>query len=1014
MRRLVIVFSFFLPAVIIYGQLPADIKFTNYTHATGLPEEYINYITHDSRGFLWIGSREGLIRFDGNTYKTWYADPSDSTKFNNNNIYVVEDNLPGAILFLSGLRLWQVNIFNHRFSRPERFKDKAVTVRPKKLPDGNWCVIAGDSVFITNSSLQVISGIPLSHYFPPNTLVNVLPLSTPDLLLYATGLNLFIVLNYSTGLGTPLKIDNSNLDSRSKYYNPLTWDSADKRLYLSAFFNQLTYIDLKLPGTTSYSPIPITIQKDGAIRKAILIPGGKMILGGDNGLYLTDFKQVSYFNGKDNTDRPLPTNVIVDIHPFPGGSYWVSTTNGISRFSLKGFVVNYLKKELNIGPGDEFKSVLKGGDGNIYVLTTNKSLFRINKSGYSVKLFDSSIHYCWSAAKRGDEILFTGNGKRIGILNTNSGKVTYPGYLAPFYTSNTDLVTLVFVARNGDTWYSCNGGSGLVRNPAGTSGYIQYSRNTTPPSFSHSYVHTAAEDSHGNIWWGSNKTDKLLKWDPLTMKFSEFAIDELTPAMKLKTGVSNIYIDRSDVMWIALDGAALLKYNLTTKQGSYYDINKGLPTDAVYSMCSDNKDRLWFGTRKGLCCYLPDKDKILTFTNYDGFPEDNFEGNGLFFDKENNILYAGAKQSLSYFNPDTLISKVVSYQPSVYIDEMLVNGKIFYFSNEEDIRLSPNENNLEFSFAAPDFDRNNQLVFQYRLNGVINQWTDLDEKRSVSFNNLLHGRYTISVRCRYKGTEVWKETSNPFTFTIKTPWNKSWWFRLSLAVVLLLITWLAIRTYYRRKMEKQQAIMEKEIAIEQERTKMARELHDGLGSMLSGIKHSFTAMNKEFDLTEKQQLLFHSNLDKLNESIKELRNITHNMASDALLKYGIENSLRDYCANIAASSGVAISFTAVNTENIRLNEEKSFHIFRIMQELLQNVIKHSGASEVLVQISSNKNLFYIAVEDNGSGFDLQDAKKKKSMGLKNIESRIKLLKGELDFQTGPGNGTSVLITIPGD
>jgi two-component system, NarL family, sensor kinase len=206
--------------------------------------------------------------------------------------------------------------------------------------------------------------------------------------------------------------------------------------------------------------------------------------------------------------------------------------------------------------------------------------------------------------------------------------------------------------------------------------------------------------------------------------------------------------------------------------------------------------------------------------------------------------------------------------------------------------------------------------------------------------------------------------------------------------------------------------MEKEVAIEQERTKMARELHDGLGSMLSGIKHSFSAMTKDFNLNDKQELLFHANLDKLNESIKELRNISHNMASDSLLKYGLENSLRDYCNNASLNSGIPVSFTALDTKDLKITEEKSVHIFRIIQELFQNIINHSNAKNVVVQISNNNKHLYITVEDDGKGFDLAETKKRDGIGLRNIESRVKILKGDLDYKTSPGKGTSVLMTIP--
>jgi signal transduction histidine kinase len=302
------------------------------------------------------------------------------------------------------------------------------------------------------------------------------------------------------------------------------------------------------------------------------------------------------------------------------------------------------------------------------------------------------------------------------------------------------------------------------------------------------------------------------------------------------------------------------------------------------------------------------------------------------------------------------------------------------------------------------------IEYSYQLTGADKDWVS-NNSTIASYNSLGPGDYTFMVRARYKGDTEWMILQEPFKFTIQTPWYLTWWFRITVAATIIALSWLFIRTYYRNKFLRHKALMEKEIAIEQERTKMARELHDGLGSMLSGIKHSFSAMTKDFELSDKQKLLFHANLDKLNESIKELRNISHNMASDALLKYGLENSLRDYCNNATLNSGIPVSFTALDTKDLSINEEKSVHIFRIIQELLQNIIKHAEAKNVIVQISNNNKQLYITVEDDGKGFDME-LKQRNGIGLKNIETRIKMLKGELDYRTAPGKGTSVLMTIP--
>jgi two-component system, NarL family, sensor kinase len=182
--------------------------------------------------------------------------------------------------------------------------------------------------------------------------------------------------------------------------------------------------------------------------------------------------------------------------------------------------------------------------------------------------------------------------------------------------------------------------------------------------------------------------------------------------------------------------------------------------------------------------------------------------------------------------------------------------------------------------------------------------------------------------------------------------------------------------------------------------------------MLSGIKHSFAALKNQVTMDNSLDNKFSSNIDKLNDTIKELRNISHSISPDGLLLYGLENSLRDYCNNITSPGVLNISFKALDTEKMLLTEDQAFHSFRIIQELLQNILKHSGASNAIVQISYNHNRLYITVEDDGKGFEIGDDGNRKGMGLKNIENRIKILKGKMDYRTTASDGTSVLMEIP--
>ncbi|WP_188752171.1 ATP-binding protein [Parapedobacter defluvii] len=195
---------------------------------------------------------------------------------------------------------------------------------------------------------------------------------------------------------------------------------------------------------------------------------------------------------------------------------------------------------------------------------------------------------------------------------------------------------------------------------------------------------------------------------------------------------------------------------------------------------------------------------------------------------------------------------------------------------------------------------------------------------------------------------------------------------------------------------------------EQERSRLAKDLHDGLGGMLSGIKLQLGAMKGNLILTEENGALFNNALNKLDQSISEMRRVAHNMMPEALIQLGLEQALQDYCSSISASG----TFT-VNTEfyglGQRLSAATEVTVYRIIQELVNNAVKHSSAKSILVQVLRRDQWLSITVEDNGRGFDVAHWQEKPTAGLQNIESRVHYLGGNMDIKSAPGKGTSVYI-----
>lgn len=237
-------------------------------------------------------------------------------------------------------------------------------------------------------------------------------------------------------------------------------------------------------------------------------------------------------------------------------------------------------------------------------------------------------------------------------------------------------------------------------------------------------------------------------------------------------------------------------------------------------------------------------------------------------------------------------------------------------------------------------------------------------------------------------------------------------------VALLLILFLIWRTYAQRRRLQEQKIdqLEKEKLLfatqsllkgqEAERNRLAKDLHDGLGGLLSGVKLQLGAMKGNLILSEEMGRNFNLALVKLDESINEMRRVAHNMMPEALLKLGLQQALQDYCEGLSASQEFTINGEFHGLEK-RMDASTEIVVYRIVQELLNNAVKHAGASRILAQVMRHDANLTITVEDNGQGFD--PAQAKTGAGMANIRSRVDYLKGQIDIQSTPGKGTSVHI-----
>lgn len=198
----------------------------------------------------------------------------------------------------------------------------------------------------------------------------------------------------------------------------------------------------------------------------------------------------------------------------------------------------------------------------------------------------------------------------------------------------------------------------------------------------------------------------------------------------------------------------------------------------------------------------------------------------------------------------------------------------------------------------------------------------------------------------------------------------------------------------------------------EERSRLAKDLHDGLGGILSSAKYSFTNMKENLIITAENANDFDKSMAMLDRSISELRRVAHNLMPEALMQFGLDTALKDFCNSINQGGAIQLMYQSFEMDENTISKNASSAIYRIIQELVNNILKHAHAQTALVQLIRKNNALSITVEDNGKGFDKTILQNTNGIGYLSLQNRVTYLSGTIDILSATGNGTSVHIEIP--
>jgi signal transduction histidine kinase/ligand-binding sensor domain-containing protein len=535
-------------------------------------------------------------------------------------------------------------------------------------------------------------------------------------------------------------------------------------------------------------------------------------------------------------------------------------------------------------------------------------------------------------------------------------------------------------------------------------------------------INGMAEDAAGNIWIGT-ANGRLLR------AVGNRLNDE--PAWIESSGriIRSLYSMPDGTLWIGYDGWGLGR--LKDNQFHHLNMDQGLPDDYISQIIADEQGWLWFGCRDQGLFKIRQQQLDEALANpvkrvrpvFYGRNEGLASKEAIGFSpgairSRDGRLWIPMRTELAVADPKLLREQ--PEPPPVFLTWVAVDslpiatyGGVTALSHtanlktlEAPLRLGPRHRKLEFEFAALNFIAPENVHFRYRLEGVDDDWVDIGTQRSVTFSRLNPGIYSFHVSAS-TGDGPWNDTRVPFGLIVTPFFWDTWWFRMSVLILFTGAVVGAVRYFSFRRLQLQLQVAEQQAALDKERARIARDLHDDLGSSLMYVALALEMNEQKSSANtangERPQLcspLVRRVVESVDEIIWAIN--PRNDQLKYLLDYTIEFAVEFlHAAAIRTKVDVPDSVPAVV-----VSPEVRHNLFLVVKEALNNIARHSRASEVRFQIAADEQHIEITIEDNGKGF-AEPADKASADGLRNMRQRMEEIEGEFHLKSEPGRGTQI-------
>ncbi len=1004
---------FIFVACLLFAGKAQPYYFRHYQVENGLSNNTVFCCVQDSMGFIWMGTKDGLNRFDGYVFKTFRNDPDDSSSIGDNFIRSLHIDAENNLYVGTRNGLYKYNFSLENFSLLYQTISEVRDINTDN--NGNIWIVAGQTLIRYNKKSNTSYTFDPKEYFAATSIC----IDSEQNVWVSTSLGFLMQYDAAFNKFKQYQVFGKSQNLLSRWIEKI-YATNQQSILIGTSNYGVKIFNLK---DHSYKDV-LTYNPDKTevfARDFIVSSDSEFWMATESGIFIYNINTGKITNLQKQNINPysLSDNAVYTLCKDKEGGIWAGTYFGGINYFPKQYnsFEKYFPENTNTSlSGNVVREICEDRYGNLWIGTEDAGLNKFNKqtrqfthykpSGSSFGISYSNIH---GLLAKNNELWVGTFEHGLDIMDIKSGKVInhFPQSKNSTVVKSNFIVT-IFETKKGDIYIGTR--LGLYRFDPLINNFISVTQIPTS-----CFIHTIMEDNTGVLWVGTTG-DGIFYIDPASGKFGNFVNSPHNKKSLSNNSVTTIFQDNENNLWFGTEGGGLCRFNKDDSSFTTITAKDGLPCNTICKILEDSRENLWISTTNGLVKYNLATRRINTYTTDNGLLNDQFNYNSGYKDATGR-MYFGSVKGLISFNPDSFTPN--NYTPSIFITSIYVNNeelkadKAFSPLNEsvlfqKSIELPYDQSTINIAFAALGFTAPEMVEYKYIMEGMDDKWTYLKTNRPIYFTSLPPGTYKFRVK---EATDVLNGNEASLTIKILPPFWKSPIAYVLYSVVLLFIVYLLLKSYHGRLSEKNKRTIqgieyEKEKEIYQAKidffTKVAHEIRTPLTLIKAPLEKVIKKAGQNAEIGQNLTIMERNTqrLIELTNQLLDFRKIETNTFHLHPVNINISELLYErYISFKGIAEQKNMNFT------IHLPEEPVYisadvdALHKIFNNLFYNAF-HYGKEIVTVKLS-NYNTEQIEIEFCNDGFIIPASMKEKI-----FEPFYRLA----DTQHKPGSGIGLALS----